>query len=68
MNKFVDQHNPCVLEIMPPFVLLAFPPNKVSWHLYYFKKNLIFPKIGAKTYFQDKSFTKTKYLKNITGT
>jgi hypothetical protein len=59
MNKIVDQHNPCVLVIMPSFVLLAFSPNKVSWHLFYFLKNVLFSKIGAKTNFKkSKVFTK----------
>jgi hypothetical protein len=47
-NKFMDQHNPCVLVIMPSFVLLDLVPNKVSWHLLYFL-NVLFSKIGANT-------------------
>jgi hypothetical protein len=50
MNKLVDQHNPCVLVIMPSLVLLAFSPNKVTWHLLYFQ-NVLFSKTGGKTYF-----------------
>jgi hypothetical protein len=64
MNKFVDQHNPCVLVIMPPFVFLAFSPNKVSWHLLYFQ-NVLFSKIGAKTNFKTKALPKVSIYKTI---
>jgi hypothetical protein len=48
----VNQQNLCALEIMPPFVHLDFSPNKVSWHLPYFKNIFNFPKTEAKAYFQ----------------
>jgi hypothetical protein len=66
MNKFEDQHNPCVLVIMPSFVLPAFSPNKVSWHLLY-SQNVLFSKIGAKTNFKTRALPKLIIYKT-TGT
>jgi hypothetical protein len=63
MNKFVDQHNPCVLVIMPSFVPLAFSQNKVSWHLLFLFKKFYGLKIGAKTHFKTRFFTKLVFIK-----
>jgi hypothetical protein len=48
MNMFEDQNNPCVLVIMPSFVLPDFSPNKVSWNLLY-SQNVLFSKTNFKT-------------------
>jgi hypothetical protein len=62
MNKFVDQHNPCVLVIMPSLVPLAFSQNKVSWHLLYFQM-FYGLKIGAKTHFKTRPLPKLVFIK-----
>jgi hypothetical protein len=58
MNKFVDQHNPCVLVTMPSLVPLASSQNKVYWHLLYFQ-NVLWSKNRIQDPFQNKVFTKT---------
>jgi hypothetical protein len=66
MNKFVEQHNPCVLVVMPSIVLLAFSQNKVPWHLLCFQ-NVLISKIGAKTHFKTRALPKLSISKT-TGT
>jgi hypothetical protein len=60
----VHQQNLCALEIMPPFVLLAFSPNKVSWHLPYFKNILISQKQEPRPILQQGLYQNQVFLKN----
>jgi hypothetical protein len=51
---------------MPSLVLLAFSPNKLTWHLPYFQ-SVLFSKTGAKTLLQAKALPRLCIFLKLKG-
>jgi hypothetical protein len=65
LNNIVNQHNPCALEIMPLFMLLAIFPKPLSWQLLLFQIILIVQKQEPRFIFETKLLSKLSIYKII---